>query len=274
MLVRLKLFNLVRGIQRFKGLSGKRNIIFTRGNPNYVQKPAPQYEITIKNDYVDQQLCDLLFKHRPFLIKNIPVEFHTMHMYKIMCEKYPHSIASMTLKDTLRKDTLAKLIKQKILLVYYSKENLNNFTVDNFVFSINDYPYNIQYVPEQKLKSVLQKLPGDFFTMNTLDQLSDFVIDAKLFKEYFGHIELFKLTDSVNQPLRKYYLNNSYMDDGYGIPNGTGYYNLPEDNVTWDPEKFIESTSWKKVTYIKPATLPDGSSQVKIMHYYVTSIIE
>lgn len=258
---------------KFINRLSKRNSIFTRGNLNYILEPSPQYEITIKNDYVDQQLCDLLFKHRPFLIKNIPVDFHTMHMYKIMCEKYPHSLASFTLKDTLRKDTLTKLIKQKIPLIYYNKENLNNLTVDNFVFAVNDYPYNIKYVPKEKLKSVLQKLPTDFFTMGTLDKLSDFVLDAELFKDFFGHIQLFRLTDEENKPLRKYYVDNSDLDDGCGIPNGTGYYQLPEDNVTWDPEKFIESTSWKKVMYIKPATLPDGSSQVKVMHYYVTSTI-
>lgn len=257
-------------IRRY-GPSCKRNIY---KNLNCVNKPTPHYEIIIKDNYVDQQLCNLLFKHQHILLKNIPINFHTMPMYEIMCDKYPNTLASLSLKDTLRQKTLLKLIKQKIPLIYYSKENLNNFTVDNFVFCVNDYPYNIKYIPEKILKSVLQKLPTDFFTMDILDKLSDFVLDVKLFEEFFGHIQLFRLTDDKNKPLRKYYVDNSDFNDGYGIPNGTGYYYLPEDNVTWDPEQFIKYTSWKKVTYVKPTTLPDGSSQVKVMHYYITSNIK
>jgi len=228
-----------------------------------------QDDMIIKGYRVNQELCDTLIKHNYTFIDIIPKEFHTMEMYNEVMNNMPSLLAKTNMKDNLRREILNSLIKEGIDISQFSKENLKHLSVDNLVSFINKSAYSFNFVPKNKQKLVLKKLPHRFFTTETLDKFFDIKMDKILFNKFFGHIPLYRLTEHNYFPLLKFYINTG-LDDGCGLPTGTGYYGLPYNNITWDPDQFIKITEWKYVKNIQRATISfSGCNNITFLGYSV-----
>src|SRR5437868_2178024 len=95
--------------------------------PNY-------HQIIIKNEHINQALCSALTEYNNSLIEYIPSKFHTQAMYTESIEKCPHILAKINIREDMRAEVYEKLLKNdKIIPGHYSKENINNFSIDNFV---------------------------------------------------------------------------------------------------------------------------------------------
>lgn len=65
-------------------------------------------------------------------------------------------------------------------------------------------------------------------------------INADLFFKYFSHIELYQITNlKTNLPFTEFYIHDYHPEESLGIPNGTGHFYLPKDNLTWNPDAFL-----------------------------------
>lgn len=220
--------------------------------------------ILIYDYQFDENLCNKLVEHNYNLINNIPPKHHTEYMYDLVMKKSPTTLARLNLNEKLREPILNSLVNDKdILPVYFTGENIKHLTRNNLITLVNRRAYNFNYVPKEKQELVLSKLKSSFFTQKTLSEFVNIKMSSRVFNCFFGHIQLFRVTDKNFKPLLKYYVDNSDLDDGCGIPNGTGWYNLPENNVTWEPRKFVEITGWKYARNINSVIIPrDKDSEI------------
>ena len=234
----------------------------------YDDKTKERFEITINNDFVTKNFCKMLVKRNAGLIKCIPKSLHTKALYNIVMKKNKGLFNQFSMNDELRGEYLTQLVNSDdIRMSSYSQENLQHFTIENYVTEVKRSPYYLKYVPKEKHEHVLKELPKSFFTIETLCHLFDLTMNLGLFNRYFGHIKLYRIVNQSLRPITRYYIDNSHMDDGYGISTGTGWYNLSYNNLTYHPDKFLHYVDMKNIVNIQEVQLL-YEGDIKFEHCY------
>lgn len=236
----------------------------------YDDKTQEGFTITIDSDLVTRDLCKKLVRYDKKLIKCIPKALHTRELYDIILKKDKWLFNAFSMNDELRGYYLTRLVDSGDIRVgNYSRENLSYFTVENYVTEVKRCPYYLKYVPREKHEDVLKQLPKSMFTVEMLCDLSGFKMDVKLYNEYFGHIKLYRIVDMYGFPIIRYSIDNSYLDDGYGLPTGSGSYTLSNNNLTCDPDKFLRLVNMKYIVSIQEVHIPnDTIGEIEFEHLY------
>ena len=217
-----------------------------------------RYTININNDYVTKDLCEMLVKYNYNLISCIPKDLHTEKMYNNILKKNKRFFQGLSMNEKLREKYLTIIVNfGEVPMGYHHPENLKCYTIDNYVTEISRHPYYLKYVPCEQHINLFGKLPESFFTIKTLKEFYDLKIDITLFKKYFKNIIFYRITDPKTGPITRYYIDNSHLDDGYGLSTGTGWYDLPSNNLTYDPKEFLHRIDRKNPVNIQKVEICD-----------------
>lgn len=189
-------------------------------------------DIVIPNVVVTSTLCNKLVHCEPSLIRYIPPHLHTDQMYESIYNKNKYVFLHFQMKDDLQSTYLDKLVNDGDIRYYQQSENnKNNYSIDNYVTEVTRWPYYLKHVPLDKQAEVFEKLPPDFFTHHTMDQLCDCVISFDLYQQYFSKIQLYRIVDMNNKLIDRFYVDKHAV---------TTWNNLPHDYLVWHVDLFLD----------------------------------
>ena len=229
----------------------KRRLILKRHHAN---------NIVIESSVVTPKLCLDLIKTNPILIRFIPPHLHTEDMYQLIYEKNKYVFLHFQMTSSLQSKYLDKLVEDNDIRYYqHTENNKNQYSVDNYVTEVTRHAYTLKYVPRDKQADVFEKLPHDFFTTDTLDQLHDCTILGHLFQHYFQNVALFYVTDrNTNGCISRFYVDKQ---------STTTWTNLPDHYYVWNPDLFLHAIHVNRDD-VKIQTMDDMHYDKKLVSFY------
>ena len=241
-------------------------------NTLYNTETKERYTINISNNHVTKDLCEMLFKYDYNLILCIPKDLHTASMYDRILKKDICFFKRFAMNDTLCQHYLSLIINSnQIPMSRHHPENLRQYTIDNYVTEVSRWPYYLKHVPKNLHVKVFEKLPTSFFTIKTLNELYKLQMDIVLFKKYFKNIKFYTITDPKTGPIISYHINNTHLDDGYGLPTGTGWYDLPSNYLTYNPDDFLYLIDRKSSVSIQEVEICDNGT-IEFSDFYTVTV--
>jgi hypothetical protein len=210
---------------------------------------------------VNQELCNTIFRYSSSYIDAIPGQYISREMITRASIDCPRVLIKANIPKEDMNVTVEKLIKSgDINLAGLQKDQLSGVSFQVFRDEIAKWPYFIKYVPDYMQTRVLESQDPEFYSTATLDEFSGVTIASNTFNKYFGHIPLYYITDIKGNTLKKFAVEMP----GYNDQPFTCIYAVPENSVTWNPQKFAEvdtdhdvCTSWIPY-YVYQAYFPEN----------------